>query len=112
MLTEIWQQDDYLISTDKAKLDVEMIYSFVSNSYWGKEKTLNEIKISIENSLCFGVYDNNIQIGFARIIIDSILFAQLLDVFILPSYQGLGLGKWLINTIFNIPDLSKIKTWM
>lgn len=112
MLSEIWQQDDYLISTDKAKLDVEMIYSFVSKSYWGKERTLNEIKISIENSLCFGVYDNNKQIGFARVITDSILFANLLDVFILPSYQGLGLGKWLINTIFNIPELNKIKTWM
>ncbi len=112
MLVLSLQQDNYIISTDKTMLNYEMIHQFLINSYWGKERTHNEIIISIENSLCFGIYDQNQQIGFARVITDFVLFANLLDVFILPSHQGHGLGKWLISTIFNIPELSKIKTWM
>lgn len=112
MLNKIWQQNNYTISTDKSMLNSEMIHQFLTNSYWGKERTHTEIITSIENSLCFGVYDQDQQIGFARVITDFVLFANLVDVFILPSHQRRGLGKWLMNTIFDIPELSKIKTWM
>jgi GNAT superfamily N-acetyltransferase len=110
-MTQRWSKDNFIISMDKKKLDSEVIYQFLTNSYWAKGRTLDEVICSIKNSICFGLYDGNKQIGFARIITDSILFAYLCDVFILPHYQRQGLGKWLIDTIFNVQELRNIKTW-
>jgi len=112
MSAPIWQQDNFIISMDKTKLDLKVIHQFLTKSYWANGRTLDEVVCSIKNSICLGLYDENKQIGFARIVTDSILFAYLCDVFILPSYQGQGLGKWLIDTIFNIHEFKGIKTWM
>jgi GNAT superfamily N-acetyltransferase len=111
-VTQMWSKDNFILSMDKTKLDVEIIYQFLTDSYWAKGRTLDEVIFSIKNSICFGLYDGNQQIGFARIVTDSVLFAYLCDVFILPHYQRRGLGKWLIDTIFNIQELKNIKTWM
>lgn len=112
MLAQTWYQDNFVISMDKTKLDLKVIHQFLTDSYWAKGRTLDEVICSIENSVCLGLYDENNQIGFARVVTDSILFAYLCDVFILPLYQGRGLGKWLIDTTFNIQELKSIKTWM
>lgn len=100
---ETWTKDNYQISTDKKRLDTEKIFTFISQTYWGKNRTLVIVKKSIENSLCFGVYDNNHQIGFARVISDFSITSFLFDVYILPTYQNQGLGKWLIETITTYP---------
>lgn len=112
MLAQTWYQDNFIISMDKAKLDYKVIHEFLTDSYWAKGRTLDEVICSIKNSICFGLYDENKQIGFARVVTDFILFAYLCDVFILQTFQGQGLGKWVINTIFNIQELKNIKTWM
>lgn len=109
---QIWHRDNFFISTEKEKLDLEVIYQFLSNSYWGQGRSFEQIKQAIENSICFGVYQNNAQIGFGRVITDYSLFAYLGDVFILPEYQGNGLGKWLVETILNEPTLVNIKSWL
>ena len=99
------------ISTDNNRLDIDVIHSYLTNSYWGKGRTKQEVKITIENSLNFGVYIKGEQIGFARIVTDYIVFAYLLDVFILPNYRGKGYSKQLMNEIVNHTLLKKVETW-
>lgn len=100
------------ISTDISRLDVEVIQSFLCNSYWGKGRSKKDVQLSINNSLNFGVYQNGKQIGFARIVTDYLVFAMLLDVFILPEYRAKGYSKQLMKTILEFPELEKVKTWM
>nr|WP_319270761.1 GNAT family N-acetyltransferase [uncultured Draconibacterium sp.] len=100
------------ISTDKQKLDIQLIHNYLSNeSYWAKGRSLETVQRSIENSLCFGVYTENSQVGFARVITDYAVFAWLLDVFILPEYQGKGYGKKLVKAIITHPDLQGLRRW-
>lgn len=103
----------FTISTDKKKLSVPVIHTFLSKeSYWAKDIPVRFVEKSIENSLCFGVYDGEDQIGFARIISDYTTFAYLADVFILSEYRGQGLSKRLIEEIKNHPDLQNLRRWM
>ena len=100
------------ISTDKSKLQIEVIHQFLTNSYWGKGRTLDEVKKTIEHCLCFGVYSENRQIGFARVVTDYTVFAYLMDVFILPEYRGKGYSKQLMENIVENPQLQSCKVWM
>jgi N-acetylglutamate synthase-like GNAT family acetyltransferase len=104
---------NFYISTDKSQLDVDLIYDFLSNqSYWARGRSRETVERSIENSLCFGVYDlEKRQIGFARVISDFAVFAWLLDVFILEEYRGNGLGKMLITAIMAHEDFKGVKRW-
>ena len=100
------------ISTDKKRLDMDLIYKFLSEeSYWAKNRDIETIKRSVENSLCFGVYDGNRQIGFARVVSDFAVFAWILDVFILKEYRGKGYGKTLMNAIMNHEKLQNLQRW-
>ncbi|MGJ8738911.1 GNAT family N-acetyltransferase [Zobellia laminariae] len=104
---------EYTISTDKDKLDILSIYKFLSNETdWAKGIPMNTLKISIENSLNFGLYHNNKQIGYARIISDYSTIAYLGDVFVLKEYRGKGLSKWLINEIMEHPNLQGLRRWI
>jgi len=103
--------NNIFVSTDKNRLDLNIIFNFLSNSYWGKNFTFELVKKCIDNSFCFGAYLDNKQIGFARVITDFTRFAYLADVFILPEYQGKGLGKQMLNSIFSHPDLKDITKW-
>lgn len=99
------------ISTDKSKLQIDVIYKFLTKTYWAKGRTIEEVRTTIDNSFCFGVYLNNKQIGFARIISDYVVFAYLMDVFILPEYQGKGYSKQLMKKVVEHPKL-KTCGWM
>jgi GNAT superfamily N-acetyltransferase len=102
----------YEITTDPGKLDIDIVYDYLSmKSYWAQGIPKRTVEKSIANSLCFGVYHRNRQIGFARVITDKATFAYLGDVFILPGYQGKGLGKWLMKTIHAHPDLQGLRRW-
>lgn len=107
----MWQKDEYTISTDKSRLDLNVIHNFISwESYWGKGRSQEVMQRAIDNSvLCFGVYHAKKQMGFARVISDLTTFGYLADVFILTDYRGQGLGKWLIQTIVNHPELAALK---
>lgn len=100
------------ISLEKSRLEVDMIHHFLKTSYWAKGRTIEEVQSSIENSLCFGVYKDKKQIGFARIVTDYIVFAYLMDLFILPEYRVNGYSKQLMKVIVEEPKLQKCKTWM
>lgn len=100
------------ILKDKSKLDFEMIYSFISNSYWGKGRTRNQVKNSIINSLCYGVYLDGLQIGFARLVTDYTFYAYIMDVFILSEHRGKGFSKTMMEFIINDDEVKYCKTWM
>lgn len=104
---------DYTISTDKTKLDIPLIQRFLSQeSYWAQNVPIDVVERSIANSLCFGVYQQEQQVGFARVITDQATFAYLADVFILPDHRGKGLSKQLIETISNWPTLQGLRRWV
>ncbi|TYA69954.1 GNAT family N-acetyltransferase [Seonamhaeicola marinus] len=100
------------ISKDKSKLQVEIIHGFLKTSYWAKGRTIEEVKRTIEHCLCYGVYLNEKQIGFARIATDYTVFAYLMDVFILEDYRGQGYSKQLIAKVVADEELKSCKVWM
>ena len=85
---------------------------FLTRSYWAEGISKEVIKRSIEGALCFGVFENDKQIGFARMITDKATFAYLADVFIIEEYRGLGLSKWLMEVIMSHPDLQGLRRMM
>lgn len=101
----------YKISTEKLKLDIEAIHDYLSNrSYWGRGRTIEAVRKSIDNSLCFGVYDRDDHfVGFARVVTDYTVFAYLLDLFILENHRKRGLGKGLVNHIINEEAFKNIR---
>ncbi len=104
---------NYYINSDKSQLDIEVIHLFLTNSYWAKNIPKKVVQTAIDNSLCFGVYDNKKhQVGFARVITDKATFAYLSDVFILPKHRQQGLSKLLISEIQQHPELHNIRRFM
>lgn len=107
------QKEDYLISTDKALLDIDLIHSYLSKeSYWAMNIPRELVEKLIRHSLCLGVYHQKKQIGFARLVTDSATFAYLADVFILEEYRGKGLSKWLMHSIHAHPELQGLRRWL
>ena len=105
--------DEYSVSTDKSKLDLSLIHGFLSSqAYWCLNIPFATVKRSVENSVCFGVYQGDRQVGFARVITDLATIAYLGDVFILPEHRGKGLSKRLIGEIMAHPDLQGLRRWM
>jgi GNAT superfamily N-acetyltransferase len=101
----------YTISTDSARFDVEVIYRFLTNCYWARGIARNIVERSIENALCFGVFDGHKQVGFARVITDGATYAYIGDVFVLESHRGRGLSKQLMKAIMEHPDLQGLRRW-
>lgn len=99
------------VSTDKDKLDIPFIHKFLTNTYWAKGRTIEEVKTTIENSFCFGIYTNGKQIGFARVVTDYVVFAYIMDVFIAEEQQGKGYSSLLIDKLLNESAFKKVKTW-
>jgi GNAT superfamily N-acetyltransferase len=108
-----WQNGEFIISTDRSRLQISAIHKFLSEeSYWAKERTREQTEKAIKNSLPFGVYKGENQIGFARVVTDYATFAYLGDVFILDEFRGKGLSKWLMQTILSHPDLQGFRRWI
>jgi len=107
-----WKRGEFLISTDRARLDVAAVHQLLSNSYWSPGIPLEVVRRSIEHSLPFGLYRGSEQVGFARVTTDFATFGYLADVIIAEPVRGLGLGTWLMETIFGHPDLQGFRRWM
>ncbi|MGA2694899.1 MAG: GNAT family N-acetyltransferase [Terriglobales bacterium] len=104
-------KDGFTLSTDPARLDLEVIHSFLRNCYWAKGIPRETVARSIENSLCFGVYEGSSQVGFARVISDFATYAYIGDVFILESHRGRGLSQWMMECIMSHPKLQNLRRW-
>jgi GNAT superfamily N-acetyltransferase len=111
-MSKEWQRGEYTISTNNARLDLKLIHDFLSNSsYWAVGRKLETVKRSIENSLSFGLYEHERQVGFARVVTDYATFAWIADVFILEEARGRGLGTWLMEVILSHPELQGFRRW-
>ncbi|TMM57423.1 GNAT family N-acetyltransferase [Maribacter algarum] len=105
-------REGFYISVDKNLLDIDFIQSYMTNdAYWGKGRTLEQTKGTIENSFCFGMYTNeNAQIGFARVVTDYTFYGNIMDVIISPAYQGQGLGTALIEFMLSQETIQSLQT--
>ncbi|MBN8570882.1 MAG: GNAT family N-acetyltransferase [Ignavibacteria bacterium] len=103
---------EYWITTDNEKLDFDSIHNWITNSYWANGRTKESMKKVMDNSLNFGLFHNDKQVGFARIITDYHTFAYLCDVIIDENYRGRGLGKLLMKEVMEYPPLLTMKRWL
>jgi GNAT superfamily N-acetyltransferase len=107
------REGGYLISTDKQRLDIAYVYHWLSErSYWAQGRSWEVVEQSIANSLCFGLYHGDRQVGFARIVTDYANFGWLCDLFVDNELRGQGLGKWLVQAVLNHPDVARIRGLM
>ena len=103
--------NDIYVSSDKALLDVDYIHQFLRQSYWASGISKPTVLKTIEHSYCFGLYRQEKQIGFARVITDYTMFAYLADVYIDPEEQNKGYGKWFVSQILHDKQLKDLKRW-
>ena len=105
-------QGPYAISTDPDRLDRTVIHDFLRGSYWAPGIPREVVDRSIDNALCFGVYEGDAQVGFARVITDRATFAYIADVFVLESHRGRGLAVWLMESVRAHPELQGLRRWI
>ena len=110
-LPQEYRRNGVVVSTDRARLDLDVIHGFLTGCYWARGISRELVARSIENALCFGAYEEGKQIGFARVISDYATYAYLGDVFILEGYRGRGLSKWLMECIVQHPQLQGLRRW-
>jgi GNAT superfamily N-acetyltransferase len=110
-----YRRGEFLISTDRGRLSLDVVHTFLTNCYWAKGIPRETVARSIEHSLCFGIYDGkdaDAQVGFARVVSDCATVAYLGDVFVLESHRGRGLSKWLMECIVQHPALQNLRRWI
>jgi GNAT superfamily N-acetyltransferase len=107
------RRGEFVISTSRERLSLDVIHGFLTNSYWAKGISREIVTRSIEHSLCFGIYEGSgAQIGFARVVSDFATVAYLGDVFVLESHRGRGLSKWLMECVLEHPALQNLRRWI
>jgi GNAT superfamily N-acetyltransferase len=111
-MTQTWTRGEYTITTDRRRLDIDVIHGFLSQSYWAKGRSRERVLESIEASLVFGLFWRDQQVGFARVVTDRITIAFLADVFVVESHRDKGLGTWLAETVTSLPELQRVRRWM
>jgi len=111
-MTREWTNGEYTISTDRRRLDLDVIHRFLASSYWAQGRALERVVKSIEQSLPFGLYHGEVQVGFARVLTDYVVVAYLADVFVLEAHRGKGLGAWLVGVVTSHPELRQVRRWL
>jgi len=107
-----WKHEEFTVTDERSRLDLAVIHSFLLRSYWAPDVPLEIVRRSIENSLCFGAFAGERQIGFARVITDRATFAYLADVFVLEDWRRRGVSKFLVRCIREHPELQNLRRWM
>jgi GNAT superfamily N-acetyltransferase len=105
------QHGEILVTTDPARLDLAAIHDFLTGSYWAQGISRELVERSIRHSLCFGAFEGDRQVGFARVITDRATFAYVADVFVLPSHRGRGIGMRIMACITGHPELQNLRLW-
>jgi GNAT superfamily N-acetyltransferase len=105
------RRGEFLISTDRARMDADVVYAFLTHCYWAEGIPREVVARSIGGSLCFGIYHGERQIGLARVISDRATYAYLGDVYVLEEFRGRGLGKWLMECVMKHPELQGLRRW-
>jgi GNAT superfamily N-acetyltransferase len=107
-----WTLGEYTISTDPRRLDLDVIHRFLAGSYWAQGRARARVVKAIEQSLPFGLYHREAQVGFARVLTDYVVLAFIADVFVLEAHRGKGLGTWLVEVVTSLPELRRIRRWL
>jgi GNAT superfamily N-acetyltransferase len=107
-----WQRDVYTISDDPGRLELDVIHGFLDRSYWAQGRSREAVARSVAQSLAFGLYHGEQQVGFARVLTDYVTLAFLADVFVLEEHRGRGLGVWLVETVTSLPELAHVRRWL
>jgi len=115
-----WRRGELAISTDKSRLQLEVVHESLARSYWAERIPRDVVERSIAGSLCFGVYAIEAetprrvekQVGFARLVTDGATFAWVSDVFVLEEWRGRGLSKWLMQCMTAMPELAGLRRWI
>lgn len=108
-----WTKEKYLITTDVAAVNVDVVHQFLSTeSYWAKGIPRDTVARSLQHSICFSMLHDGSLIGFARVTSDHATVAYIGDVFVLPAHRGLGLSMWLMECITTHPELRGLRRWM
>ena len=107
-----WTRNEFVISTDRSKLDLDLVHGYLASSYWASGMPRPTLERAVENSLTFGIYRGDQQAGFARVITDLATYAYLSDVFVVEPYRGRGLSKWLMEVIIAHPKLQGFRRWV
>jgi GNAT superfamily N-acetyltransferase len=105
----------YLVSTDRSRLDLDVITDFLQRSYWAPGRTRERIALSVACSIPFGLYhqgEREVMVGFARVVTDYVTIAFLADVFVLEPHRGQGLGVWLAESVTSLPELARVRRWL
>jgi GNAT superfamily N-acetyltransferase len=111
-MTTTVHHGNFEISTDFTRMDAAAIHQFLTRSYWAEGIQESVVRRSIANSLCFGIFSSERQIGFARVVSDRATFSYLADVFIIDEFRGKGLAKWMMEVIVTHPELQGLRLWM
>ena len=106
-----YRKGEFMVSTDPEMIDMEVVHGFLTQCYWAKGIPREVVARSIENSLCFGVYAEGKQVGFARVVSDYATYAYIGDVFVVEAFRGRGLGKWLMECVVQHPRLQGLRRW-
>jgi GNAT superfamily N-acetyltransferase len=107
-----WHRGEYTVSDDPARLELEVIHGFLDRSYWAQGRSREAVARAIAQSLSFGLYHGDRQVGFARVLTDYVTLAFLADVFVLEEHRGQGLGVWLIEVVTGVPELAHVRRWL
>ncbi len=110
-MAEEWRRGEYVISTDRERIDVDVVHGFLAASYWAKGISRDIVARSIEGALTFGIYRDGRQVGGARVITDYATIGYVADVFVLEEHRGKGLSIWLMETIMAHPRLQGFRIW-
>jgi len=104
-----WKRKELVVSTDPTRLDVDAIHAFLLHAYWCEGIPREVVQRALRNSLCFGLFDGDAQVGLARVVTDCATFAYLCDVYVLETHRDRGLGKWLIECVMAHPQLQGLR---
>ena len=101
-----WRRNEFVITDERAKVDVETVARLLSGTHWGYRRPRHVVEKLIDHSLCFSLFRNASQLGFARVVTDHTVFSWLFDLVIAPEIRGQGLGRWLLQCILHHPAIS------
>lgn len=107
-----WVKGEYSVTDDQKEMDISMIHGFLTSSYWAQGIDKETVERSMANSICLGLFRKGTQIGFGRVTTDLATFAYLADVFVLPEYRSMGLGKWLVGCFMEDEKLQRLRLWL
>ena len=104
-----WQKKNFTISSDRERVDIDVLHDMLRRSYWAKDRTRQEVEQTVANSICFSLFNGEEQIGFARVLADRVAYAVILDMLIREDFRGQGLGKWLMRCVFEHPEIAPLR---